>query len=193
MDTADAIIALANKNVIFVDSFLHFWDEDMDHPYYSENYQNPYASENPNYYDLPIYPILLSSEYYTDIQEIYNLGSETYINDALNNEIDGFYFDRGKLRKPFMKENGVSYVDVWLTPIWNFTPFRLRTYIEIVSETENKCSFIWYIPEWWERLNEPEEGYEFVYYKRKGEAVYENGSWKLSDIGHDAYMPDWLE
>lgn len=187
MDTADAIIALANKNVIFVDSFLsHFWDADTDHPYYSENYTNPYASENPYYSDKPLYPILLSSEYYTDIQEIYDLGSETYINDALNNEMNGFYYDRGKLRKPFMKENGISYVDFWVLPIWNFTPFRCRTYIEIVSETENKCSFIWHRPDW-EMLNEPEEGYEFFYYSCDGEAVYENGSWKLSKVYVEGY------
>lgn len=191
MDTADAIIALANKNVIFMNYFWIdcFWTADHDHPYYSENYKNPYASDYPVFAS-PLLPILLSSEYYTDIQEIYDLGSETYTENALNN----FYTPmEGVSRKCFFKENGVSYVDVFHLPIWDFAPFKCRTYIEIVSETENKCSFIWYIPEWWERLNEPEEGYEFVYYKRKGEAVYENGSWKLSDIGHDAYMPDWLE
>lgn len=182
MNTADAIIALANKNVVFVDSFQsHFWDVDMDHPYYSEIYTNPYASENPNYSDRPIYPILLSSEYYTDIQEIYDLGSETYIDNALNNEIDGFYYDRGKVRKAFMKEDGVSYVDLWVLPIWGIFPFSHRTYIEIVSETEDKCSFIWHVSDW-EMLNEPEEGYEFFYYHCNCEAVRENGSWKLSDV-----------
>lgn len=180
MDTADAIIALANKNVIFVDSFAPhlFWDADTDHPYYSENYKNP------NYPDKPIYPLSFrSSEYFTDIQEIYDLGSETYIEDALNE----FYTPKeGISRKCFMKENGVSYIDVWATPIWNFAPFMYRTYIEIVSETENKCSFIWYIPDW-EMLNEPEEGYQYYYFNCNCEAVYENGSWKLSKVYVEGY------
>lgn len=190
MDTANAIIALANKNVIFMNSFWsdYFWTIDYDHPYYSENYKNP------NYPDKPIYPLLLSSEYYTDIQEIYDLGSETYTENALNDFYTPGVGISGEeiSRKCFIKENGVFYVDLWAMPIWDFAPFKCRTYIEIVSETENKCSFIWYIPDW-EMLNEPEEGYEFLYYRCKGEAVYENGSWKLNDVSHDAYMPDWLE
>ncbi len=181
MDTADAVIALANKNVIFLNTFCgsnHFWNADLDHPYYSENYKNPY------YPDKPVYPLLLSPEYYTDIQEIYDLGSETYTEDELND----FYAPKGvELRKCFMKENGASYVDVWATPIWNYAPFIRRTYIEIVSETEDKCSFIWYVPDW-AMLNEPEEGYEYFYYSHHFDAVYENGSWKLDILCHDSYM-----
>lgn len=191
MDTADAIIALANKNVIFMNFFWsdYFWAADLEHPYYSEKYKNP------NYLDKPIYPLLLSSEYYTDIQEIYDLGLEPYTENALNDFYTPGVGISGEeiSRKCFIKENGGFYVDLWALPIWDFAPFKCRTYIEIVSETENKCSFIWYIPEWWERLNEPKEGYEFLYYRRKGEAVYENGSWKLNNVAHDAYMSDWLE
>ena len=189
MDTADAVIALANKNVIFLATHHYeFWDSDVDHPYYSETYKNPYADENPSMYaNKPIYPIILLPEYYTNTQEIYDLGSEIYIDSALNDENDGFYYDRGKPRKPFMKENGVSYVDVLVLPIWNFLPFRLRTYIEIVSETEDKCSFIWHTPNW-EMLGEPpEEGWEFHYYSCPAEAVYEDGSWKLSDLWVEGY------
>ncbi len=183
MNTADAIIALANKNVIFTDSFVSylFWDADTDHPYYSENYKNPY------YPDKPIYP--MSLEYFADIQEIYDLGAETYTENAIKD----FYAPKGIPRKCFMKENGVSYVDVWATPIWNYAPFMYRTYIEILSETEDKCSFIWYTPEWEaEILNpdhcpKPEEGYEYYYHRCNCEAVYENGSWKLSDVYIEGY------
>ncbi len=176
MNTTDAIIALANKNVIFVDTFSPhlFWDADKANPYYSENYKNPY------YPDKPIYP--LSLEYFTDIQEIYDLGAETYT----ENSIKDFYAPKGIPRKCFMKENGVSYIDVWSLPLWNFTPFMYRTYIEIISETEDKCSFIWHRPDW-EKLNEPKEGYEYFYYNCNCEAVYENGSWKLSDVYIEGY------
>ena len=172
MNTADAIIALANKNIIFVDSFVSylFWDADMDHPYYSENYKNPY------YPDKPIYP--MSLEYFTDIQEIYDLGAETYTEEKLKK----WYTPTN----PFMKENDAFYVDVWGFPIWNFAPFMYRTYIEIISETEDKCSFIWHRPDW-EKLNEPKEGYEYFYYNCNCEAVYENGSWKLSKVYVEGY------
>ena len=188
MNTSDAVIALANKSIIFTAAFHYvFWDSDDEHPYYSETYKNPYADENPHYADQPIYPVLLSSEYYTDIQEIYDLGAETYIDSALNDKNNGFYYDKGKLRKPFMKENGVSYIDKLVLPTWNFLPFRLRTYIEIVSETEDKCSFIWHTPNWEMLGDPPEDGWEFNYYHCPAEAVYEDGSWKLSKVYVEGY------
>ena len=189
MDTADAIIALANKTVIFLGSFTRwlFWDSDLDHPYYSENYENPFASELPHYANKPLYPIILSPEYYTDIQEIYDLGAEIYIDSALNDENDGYFYYKGKTRKAFIKENGNSYVDELLIPNWDILPFRYRSYIEIVSETEDKCSFIWHTPNWEMLGDPPEEGWEFNYYSCPAEAVYEDGSWKLSDVYIEGY------
>ena len=124
MNAADAIIALANKNVIFMNAFISdvFCELDKDHPYYSEIYKNP------NFPNEPIYPIILN--YFTDIQEIYDLGTETYTENA----IEDFYTPKkGISRRCFMKENGVSYIDVWATPIWDYAPFMYRTYIEILS------------------------------------------------------------
>ena len=188
MDTADAVIALANKSILFTAAFHYvFWDADVEHPYYSETYKNPYADELPHYANQPIYPVILLSEYYTDIQEIYDLGAETYIDRALNDENDGFYYHRGRLRKPFMKENGVSYIDKLVLPTWNYIPFRLRSYIEIVSESEDKCSFIWHTPNWEMLGDPPEEGWEFDYYDCAAEAVYEDGSWKLSKVYVEGY------
>ncbi len=187
MDTADAIIALANKNVIFMNTFVSdiFCNADIDHPYYSENYKNP------NYPDKPIYPITLN--YFTDIQEIYDLGSETYTDNAL----EDFYASGGKVsRRCFMKENGVSYIDLWATPIWDSRPFEVRTYIEILEETENKCSFIWHVPNWTIYALSPElaaskprtAGYYYFYYNYHTEAEYINGSWKLTEVRHDGFM-----
>ncbi|MBD5082276.1 MAG: hypothetical protein HDT44_11020 [Ruminococcaceae bacterium] len=190
MKAADAVIALANKNVIFLASQWedYFWSADRDNPNYSDTYKNPYADDNPGNYDnVPLYPVILSPEYYTDIQEIFDLGAEIYTDDALNDKNHGYYYHLGKSRIKFVKEDGTFYVDLWLMPTWNFLPFRLRTYIEIVSESEDKCSFIWHTPNW-EMLGEPpEEGWEFNYYSCPAEAVYEDGSWRLSEVYVEGY------
>lgn len=173
MNTADAIIALANKNIIFVDSFVTylFWKADPNQVYQPESGGNP------------LYPII-SLNYYTDMQEIYNLGAETYVEKAFKE----WYTPKNPYApaNPFIEENGVFYVDEIGLPLWNFAPFMYRTYIEIISETEDKCSFIWHRPDW-EKLNEPKEGYEYFYYNCNCEAVYENGSWKLSKVYVEGY------
>ncbi len=173
MNTADAIVALANKNIIFVDSFTTylFWKADPNQVYQPEGGGNP------------LYPII-SLNYYNNIQEIYDLGAETYTESALKK----WYTPRSSYAagNPFIEENGVFYVDETGLPIWNFAPFMDRTYIEILNETEDRCSFIWHRPDW-EKLNEPEEGYEFYYYSCDCEAVYENGSWKLSKVYIEGY------
>ncbi len=168
MNTADDIVALANKNIIFVDSFTTylFWKADPNQVYQPESGENP------------LYPII-SLNYYNNIQEIYDLGAETYTESALKK----WYTPRNSYAagNPFIEENGVFYVDETGLPIWNFAPFMDRSYIEILNETEDRCSFIWHTPDW-EKLNEPEKGYEYFYYSCDCEAVYENGSWKLSKV-----------
>ena len=168
-DTESAVLALMNKNLLFYEIFYvgngEVFTLDRETPYYYDDLEDP------------VYPV--TSEYFTDVQSIYDLAYDTYKTSVAEEFLFGTY-DRP--RRLFAEENGIMYLNITALPIWwSIDPFIARSYLEITDKTDNKCTFIWHYPDI-EMLNSPQNGYEYFYLKKTCTAEYIDGSWKLDRI-----------
>lgn len=167
-DPESAIPALMNKNLLFFEMIYEANAEeiikfDWNEPYYSDGFEEP------------IYPV--TSEYFPDVQSIYDFAYDVYKPSA----VEWLFFGTDGNPQLFVEENGISYLNVSKLPNWSDDPFYARSYIEITDKTDNKCTFIWHYADR-EMLNPPESGYEYYYFDKTYIAEYIDGSWKLNRI-----------
>lgn len=158
-----ALPALMNKNVLCFDMFYgSLLPVDWNAPYNSSNFENP------------VYP--LKSEYFSNLQSIFDQVYDTYSSSAAEELLHGLNGE------PCLTEiTGKVYINTTVFPNWSSDPFVARSYVEIKEKTDNKCTFIWHYPDI-EMLNLPQNGYEFFYYEKNYAAEYIDGSWKLSSV-----------
>lgn len=166
-DPESAIAVLMDRNILFYSLFLNGLKlfEIENSPYNSPDFENP------------IYPI--TSEYFSDVQSIYDLAYDTYEHSAAEDLLYGL---NGEPR--LTDKNGRMYINNTQFPNLSSPAFVAQSYIEITEKTKNKCTFIWHYPDV-EMLNPPESGYEFCYFEKTYTAKYIDGSWKLSAVVFD--------
>lgn len=167
-DPESAIAVLMDRNLLFYNLFfsgLKLFEVDWDSPYNSPDFKNP------------IYPI--TSEYFSDVQSIYDLAYDTYEHSAAEDLLYGL---NGEPR--LTDKNGRMYINNTQFPNLSSPAFVAQSYIEITEKTKNKCTFIWHYPDV-EMLNPPKSGYEFFYFEKTYTAKYIDGSWKLSAVVFD--------
>ncbi len=165
-----AIPALMDKNrLVFLliyahgnSDYIYKWDGDT-----------PYKFPN---FEKPIYPLTFTSEYFTDLQDIYKLVYDTYEKPVAERLLQG---QNGEQR--FVEENGRMYANINAFPNWSSNAFAARSYVEIKEKSDNKCTFIWHYPDI-EMLNPPENGYEFFYFEKIYTAEFIDGAYKLNSI-----------
>lgn len=161
----DEIVLLMNRNVLCFDTA----------------YATPFESIDPeqefDYRSDGILHDRVRSEYFSTIQDIKNLYSQTYTEECANRL---FYGTEDKPRQIFVKdEDGIIWIDMRCVTYWSTSPFYNRTYVEIVNESELNCEFLWHYP-------------RAVYYddlpfhqQIKCTAVRENDEWKLTFLIYD--------
>ncbi len=167
LDAQDAVLSLVNKNVLFFELFFvsskGLFEIDWNSPYETEDLEKP------------VYPF--KSKFFPNIESIYNLAFNTYDYSVA----DEFLFGTPENPKTFFfEENGCTYINNSVFPIWSADAFISRTYIEITNISEENCTFVWHYPDL-ERLNEPVD-YQYFYYEKTYTADYKDGTLKLNDI-----------
>lgn len=174
-DPESAIPALMDKNrLIFMLIYAH-GDSSSDY-IYKYDWYSPYESPN---FEKSIYPLTFTSEYFTDLQDIYKLVYDTYEKSVAEDLLQGWNGEQ-----LFVEENGQMYANINVFPNWSSNPFVARSYVEIKEKTDNKCTFIWHYPDI-EMLNTPENGYEFFYFEKIYTAEYIDGAYKFNSIVFD--------
>lgn len=172
-DPESAIPALADKNrLVFLLIYVHGNSDYI----YKWDWDSPYESPN---FEKPIYPLTFTSEYFTNLQDIYKLVYDTYEKSVAESLLQG---RNGEQR--FVEENGQMYANINAFPNWSSNAFVARSYVEIKEKTDNKCTFIWHYPDI-EMLNPPENGYEFFYFEKIYTAEYIDGAYKFNSIVFD--------
>ncbi len=171
-DPENAVAVLIDRNLLVHSFFfggMELFEIDWDSPYDSPDFEEP------------IYPI--TSEYFSDVQSIYDLVYDTYKYSAAEDILHGWNGE------PLLTEvNGRIYTNNTQFPKLGCTSFFTRSYVEITEKTENKCTFIWHFPNLDESeagYIQPESGYEFFYHEKTYIAECIDGSWKLRDIVFD--------
>ncbi|MCM1164627.1 MAG: IseA DL-endopeptidase inhibitor family protein [Lachnospiraceae bacterium] len=167
-DPESALPALMNRHV-----FFYMLSEFAARALVDIDFSAPYSSPD---FESPVYP--MTSEYISDVQSIYDLAYGTYESSLAEKRLHGLNGE------PLYAEiDGQMYVNYAAFPAGagGASTFIARSYVEITEKTDNKCTFIWHYPDV-ERLNPPEEGYEFHYYERSYTAEYIEGSWKLNEV-----------
>ncbi len=160
-DISDIITLLVNRHVIIVETdFANTYDINWEEEY------APQGSEN------VFYPITL--KYFPDIDSITRLVYGTY-NATLAHD---FLYWEDDSRPMFLERNGQPYVNIRALSNWSMDPFAVRSYIEIMETSDDRCTFIWHYPDI-EGLNEPTE-YKYHYFESKYSASFVDGAWVLN-------------
>ncbi len=127
-------------------------------------------------FENPVYPF--TSEYFSDIETVYELLYSTYERSTAERILYG----RSANKEPiYAEKDGQMYINGESVPIWASNPFISRSYVQITEKTVDKCTFIWRYPDI-EYLNYPPAGFEFYYFEKTYTAEYIDGSWKLTKI-----------
>lgn len=127
-------------------------------------------------FENPVYPF--TSEYFSDIETVYELLYSTYERSVAERILYG----RSANKEPiYAEKDGRMYINGESVPIWSSNPFISRSYVQITEKTDDICTFIWRYPDI-EYLNYPPAGFEFYYFEKTYTAEYTEGSWKLTKV-----------
>ncbi len=122
--------------------------------------------------------VRVRSEYLKSVQDIKNLYQQTYT-EAYAHYC--FYGTQNKPRQIFLRdEDGILWVNLQKVGNWVNDPFRDRTYIEIVNQSDSICEFIWHYVEYDSINNDPPREFFPLHRTINGFAVKENGEWRLA-------------
>lgn len=167
-DRESSIAALVNKSALCYELFYgvsrDLFNIDWDSPYDHPDFENP------------VYPF--TSEYFSDIETVYELLYSTYERSVAERILYG----RSANKEPiYAEKDGRMYINGESVPIWSSNPFISRSYVKITEKTDDICTFIWRYPDI-EYLNYPPAGFEFYYFEKTYTAEYTEGSWKLTKV-----------
>lgn len=170
----DEIVLLMNRNVLCFDTAyvipFEFIDPEQEFNYSSDD----------------ILHARVRSEYFNTIQDIKNLYAKTYTEECANLL---FYGTEDRPLQTFIKdENGIIWVDMRCVTVWSTNPFYHPSYIEIVSQSESDCEFLWHYVsyDYGDYFTDylPHEFFPF-HNQIKCYAVKENDEWKLTFLIYD--------
>ncbi len=166
----DEIVLLMNRNVLCFDTAyvipFEFIDPEQEFNYSSDD----------------ILHARVRSEYFNTIQDIKNLYEQTYTEECANRL---FYGTEDRPRQTFIKdEDGIIWVDM-RTPVWSTNPFYHPSYIEIVSQSESDCEFMWHFG------GVVDCSGPLIHQQIRCNAIKENNEWKLTFFIYDS--PAYIE
>ncbi len=176
----DEIVLLMNRNVLCFDTA------------YVNSFEFIDSAQGLDYRSDDILHVRVRSEYFSTIQDIKNLYAQTYTEECANRL---FYGTEDRPLQTFIKdENGIIWVDMRCVLVWSTSPFYNPSYIEIVSQSESDCEFLWHYVsyDYGDYFTDylPHEFFPF-HNQIKCYAVKENDEWKLTFLIYD--NPTYME